>query len=173
MNKIAERYATGLYDAAKELGSVDTVANELIEVARLLRLSGESLTGHMITDSEKAALLRELLTGQVNTLTLEFVILMASRHAITELPAAAAEFEKLTGRSKVPVRLRVPYPLEDDVLSDLKVRLVAEKIIPEGAENRTEFDVTIDASLLGGFIAECEGLQLDTSFKTVLEKSAM
>jgi F0F1-type ATP synthase delta subunit len=174
MNKIAKRtatrYADGLYHAAEELGCADAVAGELLEVARLIELAGDSLTGHMITDGEKAALLTTLLDGKVNPLTLEFVSLMAARHAIESLPDAATEFEKLAGKAKVPVYLRVPYPVDDELLAELKARLVAEKIIPEGTADRAEFVVTVDPSLLGGFIADCGGLQLDASFRTVLGK---
>jgi ATP synthase F1 delta subunit len=171
MNKIAERYASGLYQAAEELGRVETVAADLLDVSALVKLSGDSLTGHMISDAEKAALLRELLTGQVNALTLEVVVLMAARHAIDTLPATAEEFERLAGKSKVPVHLRVPYPLDESVLSEMKIRLVEEKVIPREAASRAEFEVVVDESLMGGFIAECEGTQLDASFKTALDKA--
>jgi F-type H+-transporting ATPase subunit delta len=171
MNKIAVHYASGLYDAAEEIGCTKNVADELPAMASLVELSGELLAGPMLSDAERTSLLRSILTGQVSPLTLEFVLLMASRHVLNALPDAAAEFEKLSGRARVVVRLRVPYPLGDGVLAELRGRLVAEKIIPEKDAARAEFAITIDESLLGGFVAEYGGLQLDTSFKTVLEKA--
>lgn len=171
MNRISKRYAAGLYEAAEELRCTDAVADELLDMASLVELTGESLSGPAISDAEKAALLRELLAGQVSPLTLEFVLLMVSRHVIGKLPEAAEEFERLSGKAKVVIHLRAPYPLPGEVLAGMIDRLVAEGLVPAGVADRAEFEATVDKSLLGGFIAEYGGRQLDMSFKTVLEKA--
>lgn len=170
MKNIAECYAMGLYNAAQHLGCEREVADGLSDVARLLDLCGEYFSSRLVSDYKKAELLGEVLDGHVHPLTLEFMLLMFTRRQIKYLPAAAESFRRLCGASDSAVSLRVPFELDAALLSRLGRRLAEDGLIPQNRAENVSFDITIDETLLGGFIAAYGGYQLDASLKTALNK---
>ncbi|MCL1905734.1 MAG: F0F1 ATP synthase subunit delta [Clostridiales bacterium] len=167
MTPVYEIYAEALLMAANELGCADVVADELLAMEELLGLCGGYLNSPLIDTREKTALLRELLSDKISGLTLEYILLMTARRHLKHFFAAAEHFRRGCGRAKVVVRLRIPFEPEQEILKQLKDRLKKEKLIPPGACD-AEFDIVEDKELIGGFIASCNGYQIDTSLRTSL-----
>lgn len=170
MKNVAESYAMGLYNAARHIDCERTVADDLNGVAQLVDLCGEYFANRLVSDYEKAKLLREVLAGHVHPLTLEFTLLMLTRCQIKYLPDAVEGFQRLCGASDAAVSLRVPFELDEALLSRLGRRLAEEGLIPPERAENVSFDITVDETLLGGFIAAYGGYQLDASLKTALNK---
>lgn len=169
MSKVAESYALGLFRAARELGCEEETAAGLASLRELLDAGAEFFKDGRVSESEKAALLGEALPGRVGPLALEFFLLMMERRQLKHYAAAAERYLKLTNSAKAAVSLRVPYELDEAVLSRLKARLVKEKLLPEEEAASATFEIVEDSALLGGFVAECGGRQLDASLKTALK----
>ena len=169
MIPVYESYAEALYETAKELDCTSTTASELSTVDELLKQCGSYLGNPLVSAGTKAAVLRELLSDVLSSLTMEFLVLMTARRHLKHFHAAAELFLQLCGHSKPVVKLRVPFAPEQDMVERLKKRLSLEKLIPENAED-VQLQVVEDKELIGGFIATCNGYQIDTSFKTTLMK---
>ena len=169
MIPVYESYAEALFEAAKELGCTGIVAGELKAMDELLKQCGSYLGSPLTSAGTKATVLRELLTENLSSLTLEFIVLMAARRHLKHFHAAAELFMQLCGKSKPIVRLRVPYKPEQDMLQQLKRRLSMKKLIP-GDADEAQLQIVEDKELIGGFIASCNGYQIDTSIKTALMK---
>ena len=169
MIPVYESYAEALFEASEKLGCADVVAGELGAMDELLKQCGSYLGNPLISAGTKAAVLRESLSDKLSSLTLEFIVLMASRRHLKHFHATAELYLHLSGYSKPVVRLRVPFIPEQEMLMRLKKRLSAEKLIPENTED-AQVQVIEDKELIGGFIASCNGYQIDTSLKTTLMK---
>jgi F0F1-type ATP synthase delta subunit len=164
-----ESYAEALYAAAAALHCTSATASELMVMGELLEQCGSYLSNPMVGTRTKAAVLHELLADEFSPLTLEFITLMATRMHLRHFHKTAELYMRLSGYGKTVVKLRIPFTPEQGMLARLKKRLLEEKLIPSGAED-AEFQVVEDKGLIGGFIASCNGYQIDTSLKTAFMK---
>jgi len=169
MTPIFKRYAEALYKAARGLECTDAVADDLPAVEELIAHCIAYMNNPLIDARYKAAVLRALLSDKVNPLTMEFILMLAARRHLKHFRPAAEQFRRLSGHGKVIVRLRVPYEPEQSLLGQLRQSLVMAKLIPKDTED-AQFDITQEKELVGGFVASCDGYQIDTSLKTALTK---
>jgi len=167
MIPICESYAEALYTASEKLGCTSIVAGELPAMEELLRQSGLFPTSPLISAEKKAEALRETLRSEISPLTLEFILLMATNRHLKHFSAAVGKFMSLSGHGGTVVDLRVAYRPQQELLDKLKERFLEEKLIPADA-NEVKFDITEDDGLIGGFVASCNGYQIDASLKTRL-----
>jgi len=167
MTPVYESYANALFKSAEALGCADDVAGELSAMETLVKQCGGYLSSPLIGTGKKTALLRELLDGKVSPLTLEFMLLITARRHIRHFYAAAEQFRRLSGHGNAVVRLRVPFTPEHSILEKLKARLIKEKLIPTNVAD-TQFQIIEDKTIIGGFVASCDGYQIDTSLRTAL-----
>jgi F-type H+-transporting ATPase subunit delta len=171
MTPVFERYAEAMYKSAQSLKCVDVVAEEMLDAEDALSQCVSYLNSPLIGAGDKAALLRELLEGKVSPLLLEFILLMTTRRHIRHYHSVVERFRRLSGHGKVVVRLRVPFEPDQNLIGRLKMRFVKEKLIPtDMADKKFDINIVVDNGLIGGFIASCEGYQIDTSLKTALTK---
>jgi len=164
-----ERYAEALFNTAIKLGCSDEVACELSDMEELISRCSGYLSNPLIGTAKKTALLKELLTNKISPLMLEFILLMTARRHLKYFYAAAEHFRKLSSRDKVVVDLRVPFEPDRSFLPGLMNRLRDKRLVPDGAKE-TEFNIIEDKELIGGFVAYYNGYQIDTSFKTALNR---
>ena len=169
MTPAYERYAEALFNTAEKLGCAGVVVSELSDMEALIMECSRYLNNPLISTTKKASLLRELLADKVSPLMLEYILLMTMRRHLKHFYASAEHFRKLCSRDKAVVQLRIPFLPEQEMLSQLMSRLTIEKLVPENAKE-TEFQIVEDNELLGGFVAYYDGYQIDTSFKTALNK---
>ena len=164
-----ERYAEALFNTAENLGCLDDIISELPAMEELVRQCGGYLTDPLIGTGKKTDLLRELLSGQVCPLMLEYVQLMTARRHLKHFFTAAEHFRHLIVRDIAVVRLRVPFQPDPDILQRLKRRLIKDKLIPDSVKD-AEFRIVEDKDLIGGFVAYYDGYQIDTSLKTAINR---
>ncbi|MCL1834713.1 MAG: F0F1 ATP synthase subunit delta [Oscillospiraceae bacterium] len=171
MAKVSERYAEALFDAATRLGCAEEVADELPAISLLISGCGRYLGDPNISRADKASALREQLSGNICALSMEFVLLLLNRRHIKHFPEASEQFGRLVNAylDRVTVKLRTPYEPGAELLERLKGRFIEEGLIPENAKD-ISFDIIEDSDIVGGFIASCNGRQIDTSLRATLVK---
>ena len=168
MTPAYERYAEALFNTAEKLRCSDVIVSELPDMEALVKECGGYLNNPLIGTQKKAAILRELLNDNVCPLMLEYMLLMTTRRHLKHFGASAEYFRRLSS-NKAVVKLRVPFLPEQKMLTRLMHSLARENLIPENAKN-PEFQIVEDKELIGGFVAYYDGYQIDTSFKTALNK---
>ena len=168
--RAADSYAQALFGAVESAGDLRAAADELDALRGLYLECGRYLNDPLIGAEEKGGLLRDLLTDQVQPLTLEFLLFLLRRRHLAYLPAAADRFRYLCDGyfGIATVLLRLPCELEPEVLARLKLELADLGLIP-GAE-KAEYRIKLDKDIIGGFIADCNGMQIDASLRTALAK---
>ena len=170
--RASECYAEALFAAAEDLDAIRAVRGELQDLAALCARWSWYLNDPRTGPEEKARAMGELLGDQAHPLTLQFFLLLLRRRHLKHLPAAAERYGRICDQrdGHVTVRLRVPYPLEAGLLEQLKRRLAEKGLISGERPDQTEFQIQLDKELIGGFIAESNGMQIDASVKSALTR---
>jgi len=168
----AKHYANVLYDTAVRLGCVQSVADEMPLMQPLIEACGEYLAGPLVDTGVLSAAMREILPLHFCGLTVAFIVTLAERHHLHLLSNAAQQFININNHEsgRRTVMLRVPYWPDDGMLDRLKRRLAEEGLFPAECAEKTGFEITIDTELIGGFVAYCDGYQIDASIKTSLRR---
>lgn len=164
----ARRYAKALFRLALEENRLDAVASDLADLLRLAESSadfGRLLRSPVIPDDRRAALLRELLSGRADKLTLRFVLFMVERGRIDQLADVATLFEDLSNEHAGILKARVASaaPLsrrQEEALRERLARRFGKRVLTE-SEVRPE--------LLGGFRVRIGDTLHDFSLQSQLE----
>lgn len=159
----ARRYAKALHDLAREGGETEAVEGELEQVAAVDvgdARAHDVLTRPWIKPEDRrgvaTAIARKL---GVRKLVQDFVGLVAERGRADHLPEIVAAYRALVdaehGRARAQVRTAVAFTdREKQQLSARLERVLGKRIILEEQ---------VDATLLGGFVAQVGSLILDGS----------
>jgi len=119
---------------------------------------------------EQLAAVDYALGDKFHPITKRFFCLLASMRRLGEIEQIAAVFDKMACKEMGTIDLHLE--VYADITSELKDKLVhaaGEKGLydPENKKN-IRLNYKVDKSLLGGFIAECDGLSWDCSLRTRL-----
>ena len=161
------RYATALFDLARQQGqltavesSLKTVSSAMTESADLSALVKSPLVGRDDAARAIAALVPVL---GLDPLTANFLGVLAQNRRLGDLPAIIRAFRDLAARSRGETNAEVvsAHPLDDSQVDALKQQL-RHRVGREVA-----IDLKVDPTLLGGLV-----VKIDSSIKTRLNTLA-
>lgn len=169
LRQTARRYTRALFDLATERGQRDPVRADLVHLAGLLTGSPEFawlITSPDLAAERRQALLREVLGGRGDPLTLVFLEFLLSRRRLRLLPLVCTLFEDACLHADQVVRAEVSsaIALAPAQAEALRRRLEARL----GRQVRARHQV--DPALLGGFVVQVGDDVLDCSLRTQLER---
>jgi F-type H+-transporting ATPase subunit delta len=165
---VARRYATAIFNIARESSAVDAVGRDL-------RAATDAIYGNdavrrfylspVFQRSQKESLLGEAFGKNLSTTALHSLLLLVRKRREALLPAIAQEYDKLArdAAGKEPLEIVSARELAPNELNSIVVRL--SRIYGKS------FDVTqrVDASLLGGVRITMGDLRIDGSLEGRLE----
>ena len=161
--RTARRYARALYDVAREAGATETIGQELEQVAAIF--TGDAgahdvLTRPWIKPADRRGVAMGIAQkAGAGKLVQDFVGLMAERGRADHLPEIAGAYQALVdaelGRARAQVRTAV-------ALTDGEKRALSGKL-EHALGKRIILEEQVDATLLGGFIAQVGSLIFDGS----------
>ena len=167
--EVVRRYAVTLLEAADETGATAAVQRDVERLLETVRQSGELaefLANPLADGQAQANALRELFSGKVEVLTLNFLRLMAVRGRASVIDAALGNFlDQVAEREGIiSAEVRSAVALSEEQCQRLRERL-------EHRSGRTvRLDVQVDASLRGGAIVRVGDTVFDGSVNTYLER---
>ena len=167
--EVVRRYATTLLEAADETGATAAVQGDVERLLETVRQSGELaefLANPLTASQAQANVLRELFSGKVEVLTLNFLQLMAVRGRASIIGAALDSFlDQVAEREGIiSAEVRSAVALSEEQCQRLRERL-------EHRSGRTvRLDVQVDASLRGGAVVRVGDTVFDGSVNTYLER---
>ena len=169
MSGVVERYTKALADAAEERGVLERVAFDVEGLADLLS-SSEELRGFVkdpfALPSQKQAVFRELLTGKVHDITLNFLGLLCEKRRERMLDEILTAFSTLMDERRGIVTASVSSAQE---LTDSQRDQLIERLAQfSGKEVRLETEV--DPSLKAGFIARLGDQVFDGTVEAMLNR---
>lgn len=167
---VAGRYASALFDLAKESGAIDAVAGDLGALGRLMGESADlrNLVSSPLYDrAEQTAAMGAILErAGAADLTKKFVGLVATNRRLFALEGMIGAYKALVAkhRGEVSAEVTSAHPL-----TDVQVQKLTETL-----KAATGSDVTlstkVDDSLLGGLVVKLGSRMVDTSLRTKLNR---
>jgi F-type H+-transporting ATPase subunit delta len=169
---LAGRYASALFDLARDerqieavSASLDTVKAALAESADLKAVTASPLVNR--ADAAKAIAAAAGSLG-LDPLTTRFLGVLAKNGRLSQLDAVIRTFARLAAahRGETTAEVTSAFPLNDDQLAALKANLKAR------GGNDVAIDARVDPSILGGIVVRLGSRMIDASIKTKLNNLA-
>ena len=165
---VAGRYATALFDLAKDDGALDAVAQDLNRFDGMLAESKdlERLVRSPVfsADDQGRALSALLGKAALSPLSVNFFKLLAANRRLFVVNDVIKGFRALLARHRGEASAEVTsaHALSDQQLSELKSALKAT------AGRDVRIETRVDPSILGGLIVRLGSRMIDSSLKTKL-----
>ena len=166
---VSVRYTEALADAGQERGVLDDVESDVQALLNLLRESrdlADFVADPMIRSEQKRTVLNNLLSGKVQDVTLEFLLLLCDNHRERHTDELLADFLTVLEdrRGMATAQVTVAAPLS----SEQETQLVAKLSAHSGKQVRLE--MTVDERLKAGFIARIGDQVFDGTLATQLNR---
>jgi F-type H+-transporting ATPase subunit delta len=165
---VAERYASALFDLARDDSVIELVEEELQLIAGAIDGNADlrRLVESPVFSAEEQERAIGLVAGRlgVTGLSANFLRLLAKNRRLFALRAVIRAFRQMAAshRGEVSAAVTSAYPLNDDQIGALKAAL----------KEQLGKDVTLEArvnpALLGGLVVKVGSRMIDTSLRTRL-----
>lgn len=170
-----ERYASALFDLARESDAIDAASGDLATLKAMLAES-EDLTRlaespAFSADDKQAALVAVAEKAGLSNLVRDFLGVLARNRRAFELVGVIAAFERLAAAYRGVTTAEV---VSAQPLSDAQTRALADAL-KAAADGEVELSATVDPAILGGLVVRVGSRMFDSSLKTKLAglKTAM
>lgn len=169
VGSIARRYARALFDLAVEQGRVEPWADSLVSLQQVVDSSEELrdvLENPIYSRDQRRSIVEKLVTAlKLEQQPASLVYLLADRGRLEHLRAIVDTFSKFADEKLGRVRARITSAVPLDAAA---AQQIADRLsVATRARVLVESDV--DASLLGGVVAQVGSLTFDGSVRTQLE----
>ena len=169
---LAGRYASALFDLAREQRQIDSVSKSLDTLDQAMadskdfsELVASPLVSRAGAGQALAALAPQL---GLDPITSNFMSVLARNGRKGELRSVIRAFRRLAAehRGETTAEVVTARPLNDDQLSQLKQQLRTR------AGRDVTLDTTVDPAILGGIVVKLGSQQIDASIRTKLNRLA-
>ena len=169
---LAGRYASALFDLARDERQIESVSASLNMVKATLAESADFralTTSPLINRVEAAKAIGPTAEALgVDPLTRRFLGVLATNGRLAQLDAVIRTFDRLAAehRGESTAEVTSAFPLNDDQMTALKANLKAR------GGNDVAIDAKVDPSILGGIVVRLGSRMIDASIKTKLNNLA-
>lgn len=167
--EVVRRYAVTLLEAAHETGQGQAVGQDVEGLAATLRESAEvvAFLGNRLARPElQAQVLRQVFSGRLQPLTLNFLLLLAQRRRAHLLPAVLEVYQELAEARVGIVRAQVRSA--SVLTAEQEARLTERLSAYTGRQVRLQTET--DPALKGGLVARVGDVVFDGSVASQLER---
>ena len=170
---LAGRYATALFELARDERQLEAVGASLNAVREALRESAELqalTTSPLVGRAEAGKAIRALIpTLGIDPITGKFLGVLADNGRLSELKSVIKAVRTLAAghRNETTAEVTSAFPLDDKQVAALKSNLKAR------LGRDVAIDAKVDPSLLGGLIVRHGSQMIDASIKTKLNNLAL
>ncbi|MCC6816483.1 MAG: ATP synthase F1 subunit delta [Saprospiraceae bacterium] len=169
VSKIAGRYAKSLLDLAQERSQIEQVSDDINTVSTACQNKDLILflKNPVIHSDKKVNVFRSVFEGKLSNLTQTFLELLIQKGRESIIPAISQSFIE---QYKVLKNIRSARLISATQLSDTEVNQIKSKFQSWLKPNETmELSQHIDPSIIGGYIFQMGGRQVDATAKRSLE----
>jgi F-type H+-transporting ATPase subunit delta len=169
---LAGRYASALFDLARDQRQIEAVAKSLESLGQALVDSKDfnELVTSPLVSREEAGKAFAALAPQLNLdpITTNFLGVLARNGRKNEIRAVIRAFRRLAAehRGETTAEVVTARPLNDDQVSALKAQLRTR------VGREVAIDATVDPDILGGIVVKLGSQQIDASIRTKLNRLA-
>jgi F-type H+-transporting ATPase subunit delta len=169
---LAGRYASALFQLARDQRQIDAVSRSLEALASALVDSkefGELVASPLVSREEAGKAFAALRAGlALDPITANFLGVLARNGRKRELRAIIRAFNRLAAehRGETTAEVITAYPLKDDQVAALKQQLR----LRAGCD--VNLDAVVDPEILGGIVIKLGSQMIDSSIRTKLNRLA-
>jgi F-type H+-transporting ATPase subunit delta len=169
---LAGRYASALFDLARDQRQIDSVGRSLDALNQALADSkdfSELVTSPLVSRQEAGQALAALAPQLgLDPITSNFVGVLARNGRKGQLQAVIRAFRRLAAehRGQTTAEIVTARALNDDQVGQLKQQLRTR------AGRDVNLDMTVDPAILGGIVVKLGSQQIDASIRTKLNRLA-
>lgn len=165
---IASRYATALFELAREGGALKALEADADALKAALAASpelGVMIASPVVSRTEQAAAIAAIAAKMgLGELTANTLALMASKRRLFALPQTLTELAAMIAAEKGEVTAEVTSAT---ALSAAQSKKLAETL-KASVGKTVKLNATVDESLIGGLIVRLGSIMIDTSVKSKL-----
>ena len=165
---VAGRYASALFELARDNKAIDAVARDLDAFDALVRESEDLRrlirSPVFSAEAQEKAVTAILERAGIRGLAQNFIRLVAGKRRLFALPDMIRGFRALVAKSKgiVQAEVRLAEEPSERVLGEIKSAL------RDVAKAEIDLDVKIDPALIGGLVVRIGSRMVDASLRTKL-----
>jgi F-type H+-transporting ATPase subunit delta len=169
---LAGRYASALFDLAREQKQIDAVSRSLEALRQALADSKDfaDLVESPLVSRDESGKAFAALAPQLglDPITTNFVGVLARNGRKGQLSAVIRSFRRLASehRGESTAEVITARPLNDDQIAQLKAQLRAR------AGRDVNIEAEVDPAILGGIVVKLGSQQIDASIRTKLNRLA-
>ena len=167
---ISGRYASALFDLAREQGALDDVARDLASIDGMISDSADLarlVRSPVISREEQGRAMAAVMeAAEIGGLVSRFVGLVAQNRRLFALRDMVTAYRKLLSdhRGEATARVTSARPLSDEQVARIKSQLAGI------VDQEISLSSDVDESLLGGLVVRIGSRMVDSSLRTKLEK---
>ena len=169
ISAIRVRYAKAFFSLAKEKKMLDTLKTDIQKVFDVCTQSSDFinlLESPVVKTSKKAELITTIFKSEINTLTLNFLLLITNNKRESYIPGICRNFLELTRKDKNIKSAVIVTASEIDINTINKIKALLEKEL-----NATVvLTCNVEPDIIGGLILRVDDKQYDSSVATQLKK---
>ena len=170
VSRIAYRYARSLIELAEEGNKLDRILKDVEMIQALLRNRDlrNLLKSPIIDADKKSRILKQVLDGRLDTLTMSFIMLLLKKQREAFLKDIINSFVKQYKqiRNIHELKIRTAQKLSEQEIDRLLQKLRELGVFLEGT---VEIEQKVDESLIGGFILEYRDFIYDATVSRQLD----
>jgi F-type H+-transporting ATPase subunit delta len=170
--KIAVPYARALFDFSVEKNIMHQITADFQNLEVFLDESAELmdyLNNPIINNAAKGEILTKILKSQINTETFKFLMVLVERDRINILKSVISNYLELVYEtaSIKTIEVATAYPF-----ANLQKNTLIQKLKELTNAREIRLVITVDSSLIGGFLIKTESKVIDFTIKNQLQKLA-
>jgi F-type H+-transporting ATPase subunit delta len=171
-SKIAAPYARALFDFSVEKNIMHQITADFQNLEVFLDESAEFmdyLSNPIVNNVAKSEILTKILKSQVNTETFKFLMVLLERNRINVLKSVISNYLELVYEtaSIKTIEVATAYPF-----ANLQKNTLIQKLKELTNAREIRLVITVDSSLIGGFLIKTESKVIDFTIKNQLQKLA-
>nr|UDP55491.1 CF1 delta subunit of ATP synthase [Schizostauron trachyderma] len=171
-SKIAVPYARALFDFSVEKNIMHQITADFQNLEVFLEEAAELteyLNNPLVSQDAKCEILTKTLESQLNTETFKFLMVLAKRDRISLLNSVISNYLELvyeTASIKM-IEVSTAFPF-----TNLQKNTLIQKLKELTNAREIRLIITVDASLIGGFLIQTESKVIDFTVKNQLQRLA-
>nr|YP_010516827.1 CF1 delta subunit of ATP synthase [Haslea pseudostrearia]UXN44609.1 CF1 delta subunit of ATP synthase [Haslea pseudostrearia] len=170
--KIAAPYARALFDFSVEKNIMHQVTADFQNLESFLMESSELsdyLNNPIVSQVAKREILTKTLQSQINTETFKFLMVLINRDRINLLESIVTNYLELVYET---ASIKMVEVISASEFSNSQKNTLIKKLKELTNAREIRLDITIDSTLIGGFLIKTESKVIDFTIKNQLENLA-
>ena len=165
---VSKVYGDALFEAAREVGRMDDMYEEVLELQKLLQANEElqkMMENPKVIREDKENVIETVFRGRISDEIVELMKLMIAKGRYSNIESV---FDYFIGLVKEEKKIGIAYVTTAVELTDGQKDEIVRRLLETTRYESFEMNYAVDASLIGGMVIRIGDRVVDSSIKTKL-----